>query len=118
MHKRERRPYLKHHREEVLIGPGSSACPHLQYNTSYTPYVDFGIVPLSLLTADNFGGHPKHGTLHRGIRRLVVVSTLRNSEVRDLADASLLNKNIVGFKVLRKKLGGMSLTVRESVPYG
>ena len=81
--------------------PPSSSRPHLEQHTARTPDIDFGIIPLPVMTLGHFGGGPKHGTAPRCPRGLVVVGALGISETRQFTGAGRVDENVVGFDVLR-----------------
>lgn len=74
--------------------------PHLENNTANAPYIDLRCVSL-LSSFDNLRRHPEDGALHCCERSsLCIVGALGNPEVRDFADPSVLNKDVVSFEVL------------------
>lgn len=97
----ERIAYVKENSHRLLTIPRSHTSPHLKHNTTDTPDINLRVITL-LLRVDNLGRHPKDGALHRSIRssEVDVVSPLRDTKVRNLADTRSLHKNIIGFEIL------------------
>lgn len=93
--------YLVHNRDGFLVIPWSATSPHLQDNTANTPNVNFEGVAL-LVRLDYFWCHPKHGSLHGGEGGALVhiVGSLRNTEIRYLADARKVDEDVVSFEIL------------------
>jgi hypothetical protein len=98
---KENRSHLHNHGHSFLSTPRTFSSPHLQNNTTNAPDINLCIVaPLSRI--DNLRCHPEHSALHgsENILFIDVVGSFRNTKVRNLADARLLNQDIIGLEIL------------------
>ena len=97
----EKLTHLDDHGHSFLFTPRTFSSPHLQDYTTNAPDVDLCIVT-TLSGIHNLRCHPEDSTLHGGedILFIYVVCPFRDTKVRYLANASLLNQNIIGLKIL------------------
>src|SRR6266702_162981 len=101
IHMKKSCPHLHNHGHGFLFTPRTFSSPHLQDYTTNAPDVDLCIVT-TLSRVDNLRCHPENCTLHGGedILFVYVVCPFRDAKVRNLANTSLLNQDIISFKIL------------------
>ncbi len=75
--------------------------PHLTRNASNTPYIDLDTRPMLPFQAHRLGRHPEHTPMDRCLRaRPQIIDALRDAKTCDLASTILLDKHVLGFKIL------------------